>query len=420
MIDIKTNNEIEIDGYSVKDLAKEFGTPVYVYSKKQLLDNIDRLKSAVDKFFPDNRIQYAVKANTNPHILKIIQESGLGADCSSPVEALISKKINFPKERSTYTGNFESMDDFKVAIESGFILNLDDYHRLDDVLEVGRPEVLSFRINPGIGRGGFEGIVTGGNDAKFGIPYEEVKTAYKAAIDRGFTRFGIHMMTGSNILEPFYFAEITQKLLYIIEEHLLDLGIKFEFINIGGGLGIPYTDQEQPLDVEQTFKLVGDVFHQKVKDLGIGNPALMIEPGRFIVGNIGCLISEVTHIKNSYRNYLGIDAGMSTLIRPALYKAYHQIHINGRDENGEVPYRICGPICENSDIHPVDRYFNNPQKGDLAVIRNAGGYSFVMSSNYNNRPRPAEVLIDENGPRLIRKADSPEQVFNNVVDFSLS
>lgn len=419
MFKIDNNHEISIDGISVRDLAKEFGTPVYVYSKKKLQENINNLKTAVSTHFPNHRIQYAVKANTNPHILKIVQESGLGADCSSPIEALISKKMEFPKDRSTYTGNFESISDFKVAVDSGYILNLDDYHRLDDVLSIGKPEVLSFRVNPGIGRGGFEGIVTGGNDAKFGIPYEQVREAYKAAIDKGFTRFGIHMMTGSNILEPFYFAEITQKLLYIIEEYLLDLDIKFEFINIGGGLGIPYTDQEQPLDVNQTFKLVSDVFHNKVKELNIGEPALMIEPGRYIAGNIGALISEVTHVKSSYRNYLGIDAGMSTLIRPALYKAYHEILINGRQTGGDTAYRICGPICENSDIHPVDRYYNNPKAGDLAVIKNAGGYSFVMSSNYNNRIRPAEVLIDESGARLIRKADEPSDVFKNVVDFSL-
>lgn len=419
MITKDSNNRISIDGYSVEELAREFGSPIYVYSKKQLEKNITTLKSAVSKYFPNYRIQYAVKANTNPHVLKIVHAHDLGADCSSPIESLISQKLEFPKERSTYTGNFESMDDFKVACESGYIVNLDDYHRLDDLLKNGKPEVLSFRINPGIGRGGFEGIVTGGNDAKFGIRYEDVRIAYQEAIKRGFKRFGIHMMTGSNILEPFYFAEITQKLLYIIEEHLSDLNIEFEFINIGGGLGIPYTSQEEPLNVDQAFKLVSDVFHSKVKDLNIGNPALMIEPGRYIAGNIGTLISQVTHVKESYRNYLGIDAGMSTLIRPALYKAFHQVHINGKQENGEKAYRICGPICENSDIHPVDRYFDNPEAGDLAVIENAGAYSYVMSSNYNNRPRPAEVLIDENGPRLISRADQPEDIFRNVIDFEL-
>ncbi len=419
MWDIDSSGVMSFEGKKAQELANEFGSPLYIYSKSKILENITSLTTAMGKYFPKFKVQYAVKANTNPHILKIIQEAGLGADCSSPVEAEIAKRVGFEMSESTYTGNFESQDDFKRAMATGMKLNLDDYHRLDDVLKIATPEVLSFRINPGIGRGGFEGIVTGGNDAKFGIPYEEVRTAYKHAIDRGIKRFGIHMMTGSNILEPFYFAEITQKLLYIIEENLLDLGIKFEYINIGGGLGVPYTKNEKPLDLDATFKQVSDVFHSKVKALGIGDPALVMEPGRFLVGNAGTLISTVTHIKKSYKNYMGLDSGMNTLLRPSLYGAYHEAVIDGKPGTGETAVRICGQICENSDIHPLERKFNNPQSGDLVAIRDCGAYGFVMSSNYNNRERAAEILIDQGVPRLIRRRETIDDIFDSVPDFDL-
>ena len=214
--------------------------PLYVYSQRQIESNVKGLQRAISAHFSKHHIQYAIKANNNPHILKVMKELGLGADCSSPAEAKLARALEFPMAISTYTGNFESKSDFQIALENQMKINLDHHGKLDDLMAHDkRPPVLSFRINPGIGRGGFEGIITGGTDAKFGIPYEQTGEAYRLAKQKGIERFGIHMMTGSNILEPFYFAEITQKLLSIIGTHLCPLGIKLEFINIGGGLGIP-------------------------------------------------------------------------------------------------------------------------------------------------------------------------------------
>ena len=369
-------------------------------------------------YFTSYRIQYALKANSNPHIVRLFKEEGLGADCSSPVEAKLAQVMGFSMDRSSYTGNFESSSDFQAPLEARMIINLDDYHRLDDLLGQGSPPVLSFRINPGIGRGAFEGITTGGNDAKFGIPYKKVRKAYQLAQKKGLRRFGIHMMTGSNILEPFYFAEITRKLLTIIEKYLCDLDLTLEFINIGGGLGIPYSSREMELDVEQTFQLVSDVFYPKVSQLNIGDPTLVVEPGRYLVGNAGILLSRVTHVKESYRHYVGLDSGMSTLIRPSLYRAFHAIQLDGRSGVGKVPYQVCGPICENSDIHPHERFLSSPRPGDLAVVRDVGAYGFVMSSHYNNHPRPAEVLMTSKGPQLIRERESFQDIFHRVPGFS--
>ena len=417
---IKEDGEgfLSVEGVSVSQLAKEFGTPLYVYSQDKIQENVARLQRALAANFSSYRIQYALKANSNPHIVRLLKEQGLGADCSSPVEAKLAQVVGFPMDRSSYTGNFESSCDFQIPLEAQMIINLDDYHRLEDLLAQGSPHVLSFRINPGIGRGGFEGITTGGNDAKFGIPYEKVRKAYQLAQKKGICRFGIHMMTGSNILEPFYFSEVTQKLLTIIEEYLYGLDLTLEFINIGGGLGIPYTFLERELDVEQTFKLVSDVFYPKVAQLNMGDPALVIEPGRYLVGNAGILLSRVTHVKESYRHYVGLDSGMSTLLRPSLYRAFHKIQLDGRIGLGKVPYQVCGPICENSDIHPYERFLPSPRQGDLVVIRDVGAYGFAMSGHYNNYPRPAEVLMAPQGPQLIREREGFKDIFHRVPHFS--
>ncbi|MFK8137550.1 MAG: diaminopimelate decarboxylase [Bdellovibrionales bacterium] len=412
-------NKISVEGIPATELIEKFGSPVYIYSEDQIKKNIEKLKSVLHTYFEDPRIQYAVKANTNPHILKIVKETGIGADCSSPLELKLSQKMGFDMTRSTYTGNYESMYDFNTAFESGVNINLDDHERLDDLLKVGVPEFISFRINPGIGRGGFEQIVTGGTDAKFGMPYEQTRIAYQKAKKAGVKRFGIHMMTGSNILEPFYFSEITQKIFAIIEDSINDLGIELEFINIGGGLGVPYTHDEEDLNLDQSFRLVSEVFKKNLKSLNIGKPQIAIEPGRYVVANAGVLLSTVTHVKESYRNYIGLDAGMSTLLRPSIYKAFHKIYLDGRGTNSKKLYRVCGQICENSDIHPGDRPYESPEAGDIAVIDNAGAYGFTMASNYNNRPRPAEVLLQKNGPKIIREKEMETDVLRNVVEFSL-
>jgi diaminopimelate decarboxylase len=420
MLQRHSDNSLHVEGLPIEELAQQFGTPLYVYSGEKIRRNIQRLKKAASDFFGTYRIQYAVKANNNPHLLKIIQEEGLGVDCSSPLELKLAQKMGFDLSRSTYTGNYESRQDLELAVGTGVPINLDDDAKLEQLKDIGLPEVLSFRINPGIGRGGFEQIITGGTDAKFGLPYERSKKAYQKALDLGVKRLGIHMMTGSNILEPFYFAEITQKLMSIIYDSLSDLGIKLEFINVGGGFGIPYTDEEGELDLEHAFKLVGEIFHYYVKRAEVGEPELAIEPGRYIVGNTGVLLSRVTHVKHSYRNYIGTDASMSTLLRPSLYKAFHRVWLDKKSElNKEKKYLICGQVCENSDIHPQERWLPEPEEGDLAVILDAGAYGYAMASNYNNRTRPAEVLVDKGQVTVIREREPEENLFSLIPNFEI-
>lgn len=416
MLNINEHGKIFVKDSPIDNLAKGLKTPFYLYCEKQIEHNINKLKQSMSKHFKNFKIQYAIKANSNPHLLKIIQKNGLYADCSSPLELELAKRTGFDLSNSSYTGNYESIDDFSFVLQNDVILNLDDFQRLDDLPKI--PETISFRINPGIGKGGFEQIVTGGTDAKFGIPFEKTTEAFEKAKKLGVKKFGIHMMTGSNILGPFYFAEVTQKLLSIIDE-FLPKDIKLDFINIGGGLGVSYSDEEQDLDLDQTFHLVSQVYENSEVVKAHGHPTIVIEPGRYIVANAGIIVSSITNIKRSYKNFIGIDAGMNTLLRPSLYNAYHRVHIDNHLPKGDgTPYYICGQICENSDIHPHPRYFDNVNKNSFVVIENCGAYGFTMSSNYNNRPRPSEYLLNKDDELIqIRKEQDFSDMLKEVTNF---
>jgi diaminopimelate decarboxylase len=400
-----------IDSVDIQEMANEFGTPTYIYDRTQIEKNYHLLNDTFTKYYQNTHIHYAVKANTNPHILSIFKDLGAGADCSSPIELFLSKRSGI--NDILYTGNYESPSDLASALEIADHINLDDISSLDRLLSVGTPEIISFRINPGIGRGGFEGIVTGGTDAKFGIPYEKTLEAYKKAKDAGVKRFGIHMMTGSNNLEPYHFSEVVEKLMNIAGSVFNELGIIPEYIDIGGGFGIPYYDEESDLNLDLTAKLVADVFSEKCEKYGFGEPKLILEPGRFLVGNAGYLLTKVTAIKESYKKFIGLDAGMNTLLRPALYGAFHRIETYS-ESNETEHVNVCGQICENSDIFAKNIELPKVSEGELVVFKDAGAYGYVMSSNYNNRLRPAEVLIENRKAKLIRKRETLEDTLINI------
>ena len=399
----------KIADIDIKELADSYGTPLYVYDESQILYNYSKLKTAFNKYYPKTAIHFSVKANSNLNILKIFNKAGCGADCSSPIELFLAKKSGFPNNKILYTGNYESYDDLNKVITEDITINLDDINSFKRLMTIKTPERVSFRINPGIGKGGFEGIVTGGTDAKFGVPYEKAFEAYKLAKDSGVKRFGIHMMTGSNNLEPYFFSEIVDKLMTIAGNIFKHLDIKPEFVDIGGGLGVPYFDDEQELDIDLTAKLVSEEFRDKCEKYNFGEPELFLEPGRYLVANAGYLLTKVTGVKESYKKFIGIDAGMNTLIRPALYGAKHRMSVYGKPENSAT-VNVCGQICENSDIFAIMLPFPQVDENDVVIIRDVGAYGYVMSSNYNNRLRPAEVLVKEGSAELIRKRETVEDI----------
>ncbi len=392
----------------ILELANEFGTPLYVYDKQKLISNFNRLNKAFNQHYPKTKIHFSVKANSNIHILRIFKELGAGADCSSPIEYKVARLAGFEDKNILYTGNYELPQDFNdVAFSDDSKINLDDITSFDRLKKVNLPKRISFRINPGVGRGGFEGITTAGTEAKFGIPYEKAFDAYKLAQDNGIERFGIHMMTGSNNLEPYFFAEIVDKLMMIAGDIFHKLGKTPEYVDIGGGFGIPYTDDEEELNIERTGEMVANVFKEKCGKYGFGEPELVLEPGRYLAANAGYLLSKVTAIKHSYKTFVGLDAGMNTLIRPALYGAFHRTEVYGKPNKTQT-VNLCGQICENSDIFAKNIQFPLAEEGDIVTFKDAGAYGYVMSSNYNNRLRPAEILIDNDTTKVIKRRETFE------------
>jgi len=398
-----------IGNIDIKELASQFGTPLYVYDKNIFKKNYNTLKDALDKYYPNNNIHFSAKANSNLFVLKAFNELGSGVDASSPIEVKLSKMAGFDDDNILYTGNYESHEDFETIFDMDLKANLDDIESFKRLLKIGVPNRISFRINPGIGRGGFEGITTAGSDAKFGIPYENAYDAYKLAKDSGVTRFGIHMMTGSNNLEPYYFAEVVDKLLIIANDIFKPLGIKPEFIDIGGGQGVPYYDDEPVLNVDLMAKLISEIIIERCKKYNFGSPQLILEPGRYLAANAGFLIAKVTGRKHGYKNFVGLDAGMNTLVRPSLYGAFHRAEVYGKTNNLEN-INLCGQICENSDIFAKNIQLPKTEEGDLVIFRECGAYAYAMASTYNSRMRPAEIMVDNKEVKLIRKKETFEDL----------
>lgn len=391
--------------------AKRFPTPFFIYEEKRLRENCSRFRDTFKKFFPSFKPLFAVKANTNPALLKIIFSEGFGADASSEAEAWITAKLGAD---GMYTGNHTTLDELKFVRSTGkFTLNLDDISLLPALKKTGVPDFLSFRVNPGISKGGMKSLFLAGPDAKYGVPPWDIADAYSKAKRMGVKKFGIHMMTGSNVLDENYFPEVTARLLDIAAEVTKKTGVEFEVLNIGGGFGMPYRPSEKSLNLEKTARMIRAVFDQKLAQHKIKEPALMAEPGRMIAADTGWLVTKVHVVKKSYKTFAGVDAGMNDLPRPAIYDAYH--HITALNKPESAPRRkvnVVGRLCENNDQFAKNRMLPELKPGDIIAIHNAGAHSYAMGHNYNNRLRSAEYLITEKGAIVkIREAETFKNLF---------
>lgn len=402
------------DRQTLESLADRFSTPLYVYDGNRLKENVIRLDRALSASFHKYTICYALKANTNPHLLAEMKSTlpTLGADCSSPGELYLAQKAGIPQKSCIYTGNYESPEELKLALESGVHMNLDDLTSYDRLKRIGLPEEISFRLNPGFGRGTFPAIVTAGREAKFGVPRERIEEAYNRAAKDGISRFGLQCMTGSGNLEQEYFVHLLTTVLEVVRSLESSLSSRLSFVSMGGGLGIPYREEDEPLNVAELFKVLSKVYHQFYDPKEIEPPTLIVEPGKLLIGDAGFVLARVTGKKKSYKNFVGLDAGMNTLIRPALYRTYHRIlKVGDPDASPVTKVDVTGGICENTDRLAENRPFPDVEEGDLVAIMDAGAYGFSMASQYNTRPRPAEVLLLNNKPRLIRRRESIEDIF---------
>ena len=394
-------------------IAEEYGTPLYIYSGNRIKNNIDRLSTALNKHLRKNQIYFAVKANSNPHLISYMRSiyPDLGCDCSSPGELFVSNKTGIPSERCLYTGNYESSDDLRVALGSGCHINLDDIQSFRRLSKIQVPEEISFRVNPGFGSGRFKEITTGGEKAKFGIPKEKIVEAYELAIAHGVRSFGLHCFTGSGVLDENYFTELIRAVLEISTKVEMSCKITLEYISIGGGYGIPYKDDDKILDIDRVFENIAREFYSVYNKEEC--PVFCIEPGKYLVGDAGILLARVTGVKESYKNFIGLDAGMETLMRPVLYGAYHRMYKVGEPKaTTSLIADITGRICENTDRLAVDRPFPTVAEGDLVAIMDTGAYGFSMAHQFNTRPRPGEILLEGSKASLIRKRETIEDIFN--------
>ena len=403
-----------LDGRILKNICEEYGTPLYTYYGEQIRNNLNSIDAALKNNFDKYQIYYAVKSNNNPNLLTFMHQHlpSLGADCSSPGELLAAERARIPMKNCVYTGNYESVDDLQSAVDSGCEVNLDDESSFKRLKNICIPEYISFRLNPGVGKGRFTEIVTGGHDAKFGIPVEKIAAVYKSALTDGVKSFGLQCHAGSAILDQNHFRDNTGLILKAARNIEDTIDHRLLKISIGSGFGMPYTDDEDPLDFNNVFRLVAKVFKEFYGQHQDDWPVLCIEPGRAIVGDAGILLARVTGIKKSYKNFIGLDAGMETLMRPALYGAFHRIYKVGDLSNErKMTVDVTGRICENTDRLAVDIPFPYVDEGDVIAIMDAGAYGYSMAHQFNTRPRPAEVLVDNNKPRLIRSRETIEDIF---------
>jgi len=408
------NGTLYFDGVSVSELAQGFDTPLYVISESRIRENYRRLHNVLANNYGKIRIFYAMKANSNLEVLKILKEEGAYVDTVSPGEVFTALKAGFPPEHILFTGTSVRNDELRFVIDSNVTVNVDSLSQLARLLKMTTPKVLSVRINPEIGAGHHSHVITAGKNSKFGLWEDDALAAYAQAKKAGVERFGIHMHVGSGVLNVEAFLMALDKLLSIAQKVHDKIGIDFEFIDVGGGLGVPYKPSENELDLKLFGAEVLSLFKNKIAEYGFGEPAFCVEPGRYLVSDACILLTTVNTVKTTpFRKFVGIDAGFNTLVRPTMYGSYHHILVANRlGAPDEEVYDVVGPICESGDALAKDRLLPKVEEGDLLAVLNAGAYGFAMSSQYNSRPRAAEVLVKDGEYRLVRERERFEDLLS--------
>jgi diaminopimelate decarboxylase len=411
------NNQLCIADEKCIYLAEEYGTPLYVINAARIKDNYKRLFDAVQKNLNrELKIFYAAKANTSLVLLKLLNELGSCLDTVSPYEVFAGETAGFFKERKLYTGTSVSYKDM-ISIAGKTRMNIDSISQLERyaylIREYNFDPRVSIRINPEEGAGHVAECMTAGKDAKYGIPKSEALKAFKMAIELNLKPIGIHQHIGSGILEPdiHIFYETTKNILDLAGKIRNKFGINFEFIDFGGGVGIPYKPEDKAVDIDIFGRKLGEIVEAKAKEHKLGNFDLFLEPGRYIVGDAGILLMEAVDVTDKYIPELGVDAGFNVFDRAARYKTYHEI-VNAGKITGSVKkeYRISGNLCESGDVFNESKHHLRSlpvtKEGDIIAVLNAGAYGCVMASNYNMRPRAREIMIENKKIRIIREIEN--------------
>ena len=408
--------DIPFSKAKLDEIAAKWPTPFHIYDAKAIRENAKRLKKAFswNKGF---REYFAVKAAPNPHLMKLLREFDFGSDCSSMAELVLAEKVGNVGESIMFTSNDTPAEEFRKAWELGAIVNFDDVSHIPFFFEsVGEGDfsksLFCCRYNPGPLKGG-NAIIGKPEEAKYGFTREQLFEGYAKLREAGVTRFGLHTMVASNELDPNYIID-TAKLLFSLVVELHDkLGIDFEFVNIGGGIGIPYRPDQKAMDLSAVGNGIEKGYRELVEGRGLKPLKLFMECGRCITGPYGYLVARVRHIKDTYRLYAGLDACMSNLMRPALYGAYHEIVVPGKENSGDTTvYDVTGSLCENNDKFAIQRVLPVLERGDLVVICDAGAHGHAMGFQYNGKLRSAELLLESDGSvREIRRAETLDDYF---------
>ena len=402
-----------------EDLTKKYPTPFYLYIEKGIREKAREFKKAFAWVPGGFKNFFAVKALPNPYILNILKEEGMGADCSSLPELILAERVGLSGEEIMFTSNDTPAHEYVKAKQLGAIINLDDITHIDFLERcAGFPALICMRYNPGPLKGG-NAIIGKPEEAKYGFTRPQIIEGYGIARKKGATRFGLHTMVASNELNPDYFVETAVILFELAVEILQETGVRIEFVNLGGGIGIPYRPEQKPVDLFYVSEGIRAAYDRIIKPNGLHPLRIVMENGRCVTGPYGYLISRIIHEKNTYKRYLGLDACMANLMRPGMYGAYHHITVLGKEDLPETEtYDVTGSLCENNDKFAIDRKLPLASPGDLICIHDGGAHGHAMGFNYNGKLRCAELLLREDGSvEQIRRAETVEDYFATL-DFS--
>ncbi len=406
------DDHLFIGGVDTVRLAQEYGTPLYVTSEDRLRDNYRRFASA----FPGAHIFFAAKSNNNLVVQRILAREGAGADAFSDGEIYLARLAGIPPQKILFTGNSKTDAELAFAVDSGVMVSIDSHDELISLSKIaggrGKEVKVAFRVNPDISGDTHPKLATGLKVSKFGMPRQEIVETYREAKSLpGIKPVGIHCHIGSQILETSPYTETVNRMMDLVAQ--ISEFVDLEFVDIGGGFGIPYQKNIKTPTPQDWAKAIVPVFEKRCRELGI-SPELHIEPGRYIVADTTVLLTHVNTVKKAYATFVGVDAGFNTLIRPAMYDSYHEVVVaNKAGETGTDMYTVAGPICESGDILARDRKLPGVKKDDILALLDAGAYGFCMSSQYLARPRCAEVLVYDGQAELIRKRETYDDLLQN-------
>ncbi|MDR0310926.1 MAG: diaminopimelate decarboxylase [Acidobacteriota bacterium] len=400
----------------IEKIIEKYPTPFHIYDARAIRENVRRFLKAFSGL-PEFKEYYAVKACPNPAILRILKDLGCGADCSSMAELILAERVGITGENIMFTSNDTPAAEFQKARDLGGIINLDDISHIDFLKKhAGIPEIISIRYNPGPRRAGSNVIIGNPEEAKYGFTYEQTFEGCARLRDLGARRFGLHSFIISNDIERSHYLETARMLFQLAAEIKAKTGVSIEFVNLSGGLGIPYRPDQEAVDIEALGREIAEAYDELVRPAGLHPMKIFAECGRYITGPYGCLVSTVLHKKNIYREYVGLDACMADLMRPALYGSYHHITVMGKETSPATRvYDITGSLCENNDKFAIQRELPEIEPGDIVVIHDTGAHGHAMGFNYNGKLRSAELLLEEDGSvELIRRAETLEDYFATV------